>query len=186
MVYLDDANINCEIPQDTDDYQSQCNCTSDWLKKYPNSCTAGDVEHARGRYLMGLRNNEYNQFLDYMCPAAREQGLFPPPGTDPTVCTRPILGTYDDHDYGWNNGNERLPNKDEFKTMYLDAIGESPTSPRRNHDRGLWWKYTLNANNPHKMIDVFLLDERYEREPVACYTYRDYCERYALLQPGAT
>lgn len=29
-----------------------------------------------------IRNPEYNQFLDFMCPAARGLAMTPPPGTD--------------------------------------------------------------------------------------------------------
>lgn len=58
-----------------------------------------------------LRSPEYNVFLDYMCPEARGLGMSPPPGTDTALCPRTILGTWDDHDYGWNDGDGRLENK---------------------------------------------------------------------------
>ena len=58
-----------------------------------------------------VRNPEYNVFLDYMCPAARAVGVFPPPGTNSDLCPRPILGTWDDHDFGWNDGDGRLEQK---------------------------------------------------------------------------
>lgn len=35
-----------------------------------------------------------------MCPGTAAAGMVPPPGTDLYVCPRPILGVYDDHDYG--------------------------------------------------------------------------------------
>jgi alkaline phosphatase D len=41
-------------------------------------------------------------------------GRWPPAGGDPAVCPRPVLGIYDDHDFGWNNGNWRLPDKDRY------------------------------------------------------------------------
>ena len=43
-----------------------------------------------------------------MCPGGTLRPQQPPPGSDPSVCPRPVLGTYDDHDSGWNNGNDRL------------------------------------------------------------------------------
>ena len=39
------------------------------------------------------------------------EGIFPPWGTDPSVCDRAIMGVYDDHDFGWNDGNMREPDK---------------------------------------------------------------------------
>lgn len=54
---------------------------------------------------LGIR--EYRQFLAFMCPGYAASGVFPPLGTDPAMCPRPIFGIYDDHDSGWNNGNAR-------------------------------------------------------------------------------
>ncbi len=88
---------------------------------------------------------------------------------------------YDDHDFGANDGNRREPDKRQFKEMYLDAIGESKVSVRRGADRGAWGKYTLNQGVKHREVDVFLLDERYERETLPCDTRRDYCQYVVLL-----
>jgi hypothetical protein len=48
---------------------------------------------------LGIR--EYKQFLSFMCPGYQKTGVFPPWGTDPAMCPRPIFGMYDDHDSGW-------------------------------------------------------------------------------------
>jgi hypothetical protein len=47
-----------------------------------------------------------------------------------THTNRAVIGTYDDHDSGWNNGDSRTPRKAAFKEMFLDAIGEPRDSPR--------------------------------------------------------
>eukprot|EP01034_Spumella_vulgaris_P023023 gene23023-29211_t len=151
----------------------------------PYTCHAGDVEYANQRWITALNNEQYNEFLDYMCPKARSLGIFPPLGTDNTVCDRPIFGIYDDHDFGANNGNSREPDKRVFKEMYLDAIGESVTSVRRGADRGAWHKYTLNEGQSGMDVDVFLLDERYERVNIPCDTKRDYCEMVLTTTEGA-
>ena len=49
----------------------------------------------------------YRAFLDFMCPGCQATGVVPPPGTETGMCPRPIMGIYDDHDFGWNNGNRR-------------------------------------------------------------------------------
>lgn len=54
-----------------------------------------------------LANPGYRQFLEYMCPGYEKRVRFPPPGSDPSTCPHPILGVYDDHDFGWNNGDAR-------------------------------------------------------------------------------
>ena len=60
---------------------------------------------------MSLPN--YRSFLEFMCPGSTTSAAqFPAPGSDPTFCPRAVLGTYDDHDSGWNNGNDRLVRRD--------------------------------------------------------------------------
>ena len=62
-----------------------------------------------------------------------------------------------------------LANKYEFKNLFLDALGEPQSSPRRNSANGIEFKYTFNANGPkNRKIDVFFLDERYERDSLPC------------------
>jgi alkaline phosphatase D len=50
-----------------------------------------------------------------------------------------------DHDWGWNNGNKRLPRKHEFKNLFLDALGEAASSPRRNANNGVQVCILLDA-----------------------------------------
>jgi alkaline phosphatase D len=54
-----------------------------------------------------LHLDGYQAFLEHMCPGTALAGQVPPPGTDPSACPKPIMGVYDDHDFGWNNGNRR-------------------------------------------------------------------------------
>ncbi|CAM9620288.1 unnamed protein product, partial [Ascophyllum nodosum] len=63
-----------------------------------------------------------------------------------------------------------------FKNLYLDAVGEDAESPRRNAHRGMWEKYVFNENTDRE-IEVFLLDERYDRAPKPCYVRQQYCDK---------
>uniref|UniRef100_A0A7R9UFG7 PhoD-like phosphatase metallophosphatase domain-containing protein n=1 Tax=Pinguiococcus pyrenoidosus TaxID=172671 RepID=A0A7R9UFG7_9STRA len=205
--YLDDPIVNCnnEDNADTELWQQSCNCSNNFIAKRPHSCLAGDVYNAQFRWLYTLKDPGYSAFLNYMCPNAQAAGYWPPPGTDATLCPRHIIGVWDDHDSGWNNANERLPNRQIFKKMYLDAVGDAPDSPRRGAAHGMFYKYTLNEFAKGSFsslyeresqsisrgtdldpllplpqenigVDVFLLDERYQREPLPCESRRDYCE----------
>eukprot|EP01038_Epipyxis_sp_PR26KG_P008218 gene8218-11124_t len=183
MVYLDDAEVDCHktISSPSQEWQKACNCSAnDYLTSRPGNCLSGDVEHANERWLKALNNEQYNKFLEFMCPRSQELGYFPPRGSDPSVCDRMILGIYDDHDFGWNNGNRREHDKREYKTMFLDAIGEDPNSPRRGAERGAWQVHHLNKNHPKASIDIFILDERYERDAIPCDTREDYCKSIVL------
>jgi len=187
MVYMDDPIAQCHVdagavsPRAVQ-WQAQCNCTSDFLHQAPYSCTAGNMDHILRRVNGQLRNTEYSAFLEFMCPKYLTKGAHPPAGTDARICPKAIIGTYDDHDYAWNNGNTRLPSKHIAKGIWLDMVGESQDSPRRSTARGIEWKYTLNKGRAGKEIDVFLLDERYNRATLPCYVRRGWCE--GILRKG--
>ncbi|KAJ7525401.1 hypothetical protein O6H91_17G049000 [Diphasiastrum complanatum] len=176
MAYMDEPRVNCDaLPG-----HPQCNCSSDWLHESPHYCMTGSVEHALSRVQAQLANPDYAQFLAYMCPEHRAKGLHPPIGSDLSVCPKSIYGTYDDHDYGWKHGNKRLPNKDDLKQVFLDGIGEPKNSPRRKQGRGIEWKYTINKESEGHEVDIILLDERYNRDPLPCHIRRTFCEDIVL------
>ncbi|KAI5079699.1 hypothetical protein GOP47_0005178 [Adiantum capillus-veneris] len=176
MAYMDKPRINCDdLP-----WHPQCNCSSSWLHQPNYSCMAGNSEFASSRMEVQLSNPDYAQFLAFMCPGHRAKRLHPPTGSDPSVCQRQIFGTYDDQDYGWEHGNRRLPQKDNMKQFFLDAIGEPNESPRRQPGRGIEWKHTMDAGDVNQSIDILLLDERYYRDTLPCYTRRMFCEKVAL------
>jgi alkaline phosphatase D len=44
----------------------------------------------------------------------------------------PIIGVWDDHDFGMDNSGKDYVNKDVAKTMFLDFLDEPINSARRN------------------------------------------------------
>jgi alkaline phosphatase D len=56
-----------------------------------------------------------------------------------------IIGVWDDHDYGINNGDKHFKEKEFFKNAYLDFIGEPDDSERRNRGRehGIFQDYLI-------------------------------------------
>merc|ERR1719509_76201 len=101
---------------------------------------------------MQLNHPDYKAFLEFMCPDYDPNASFPPPGPDPSVCSKMILGTYDDHDYIWNDGNRLLPGKWTTREFFSGRDGG-------------------------REIDVIMLDERWNRDPLPCETRRDYCNQ---------
>jgi alkaline phosphatase D len=74
------------------------------------------------------------------------------------VC--PVLGTWDDHDYGKNDAGVEWEHKDEAQAALLDFFGVAKDDPRRKR-KGV---YHAEVYGPvGKRVQVILLDTRYHR-----------------------
>ncbi|KAI8466011.1 MAG: hypothetical protein J3K34DRAFT_435005 [Monoraphidium minutum] len=207
MVYMDDPPVDCRaVGKAGGPLPPECNCSVSFMRHPPHQCFAADPVNARSRVNRQLAVPEYRAFWDFMCPPARlpRGAVFPPDGSDPGQCPRPVFGTYDDHDSGWNDGDRRNPAKFEIKNIYLDGLGEPPSSPRRGGATGLQAYYSLPSgpaaafspaprssatrSSPDRVpdrppdqdrdrVDLILLDERYERETLPCGNRAEFCRR---------
>ena len=109
-----------------------------WLGDNIYADTA-DTNVMRAKYLAQLQRPEYQQLL--------------------RVC--PVIGTWDDHDYGKNNAGEEFEAKQQSQALLLDFLGEPAASQRRRRN-GVYASHTYGP--PHQQIQVILLDTRYHRE----------------------
>ncbi|MBL8149093.1 MAG: alkaline phosphatase family protein [Blastocatellia bacterium] len=73
----------------------------------------------------------------------------------------PIIGVWDDHDYGLNDGGKEYTKREESQKELLDFLGETPDSPRRKQ-KGAYWSYTYGEGE--RQLKVLLLDTRYHRD----------------------
>jgi alkaline phosphatase D len=69
----------------------------------------------------------------------------------------PIIGTWDDHDYGDNDGNKTFSMKAESKELMLEFLDVPATSDVFNHE-GVYMSYTFG--DVGQKIKVILLDTR--------------------------
>lgn len=74
-----------------------------------------------------------------------------------------ILGVYDDHDYGINDGCKDYPMKKGAKKCLMDFLDVPMNSPIRRRE-GAYSSYTF-GKGPQK-IKVIVLDTRYFRDPL--------------------
>ncbi len=75
----------------------------------------------------------------------------------------PLLGTWDDHDYGKDDAGAEYPKKKEAQQAWLDFLGVPDDSPRRSQE-GV---YNAQIFGPvDKSVQVILLDTRYFRGPL--------------------
>lgn len=70
----------------------------------------------------------------------------------------PMIGTWDDHDFAFDNADGRLSYKKIAQKLYLDFLGEPADSSRRKQE-GIYRSYYFTSQG-HK-IKVILLDNRY-------------------------
>ena len=80
--------------------------------------------------------------------------------------TVPIIATWDDHDYGWNDIGKEYPFKEESKDIFLNFFEEPDSSLRRQH-KGIYHSYQYD--NYGNKLQVILLDGRTFRDTLLTY-----------------
>ena len=90
-----------------------------------------------------------------LCPALGERGY--------QALRRevPVVATWDDHDYGWNNSGAAYSMKKEARQIFCDFFSEPANSPRRRQPDGIYTSYIYGPVG--QRTQIVLLDGRYER-----------------------
>ena len=86
-----------------------------------------------------------------------------------------VLATWDDHDYGVNDGGVEYAKKEESKQIFLDFWNEPAVSERRNHS-GIYTSYYY-GDSAHR-VQIILLDCRTFRTRLIENTAGDYIPNY--------
>ena len=76
----------------------------------------------------------------------------------------PLLATWDDHDFGWNDAGSNYAQRAQSQKLFLDFMDEPASSPRR-HREGIYDAYVFGP--PGQRVQVILLDTRYFRSALA-------------------
>ena len=74
-----------------------------------------------------------------------------------------LLGTWDDHDYGVNDGGAGYPKRAESREAFLDFFREPAGTDRRARE-GVYDAMTWGP--PGRRVQIILLDTRYFRSPL--------------------
>ncbi len=94
-----------------------------------------------------------------------------------TLCDQvQVIGTWDDHDYGLNDGGVEFTSKAASQQVFLDFMDVPSDSPRRKRE-GVYASYTYDL--PTGSVKILVLDTRYFRS--ALTPAADKKKRY---QPG--
>lgn len=74
-----------------------------------------------------------------------------------------IIGVWDDHDYGINDGGIHYAKKDSSQQILLDFLDEAEDSPRRKQ-KGVYAAHTFGLGD--NKVKVILLDTRFHRDTI--------------------
>lgn len=74
--------------------------------------------------------------------------------------TVPVLGTWDDHDYGLNDGGAAYSKKDSVQQIFLDFF-DADANDQRRKQRGIYFSRAYQIGE--SWINVIMLDTRYFR-----------------------
>lgn len=123
------------------------------------------VKHKPNLFVF-LGDNIYADTKDMEVMKKKYQMLADKPSYQHLKKNVPIVATWDDHDYGWNDIGRHYPFKKESKEIFLEFFEEPKDSERRQRD-GIYTSYFYDVED--KKVQVILLDERTFRDDIPKY-----------------
>lgn len=123
-----------------------------------------EIVKTQPQLFLALGDNIYGDTTDMEVMKGKYAQLAAKPGYQALLKTCPVLATWDDHDYGVNDGGAGYSRKVESQQVMLDFYGVAPDSPRRRR-AGVYesWRYGPEG----KRVQIILLDLRYFRSRAA-------------------
>ncbi len=119
------------------------------------------ITDAEPQLWIWLGDNIYGDTANMEVMAAKYAARKSEPGYRKLRQACEVIGTWDDHDYGLNNGGKEFSAKADSQQAMLDFLDEPNDSPRRNQE-GVYWSYTYGQGD--RTVKAILLDARYHRD----------------------
>lgn len=129
-----------------------------------------------------LGDNIYGDTEDMAVMAAKYQMLAAKPGFRTLRRNARVIATWDDHDYGVNDGGSEYPMKAESAAMFLDFWGVPADHPRRSHP-GIYGSYFFGPEG--RRVQVILPDNRSFRTPLLGYSVEPADKGQYVVNPDA-
>lgn len=117
-----------------------------------------DVVAAKPDLFLLVGDNIYADTEDMAVMAEKYAQLAAKPGYQKLLETCPVLATWDDHDFGENDGGAWYPKRRESQQIMLDFFKVPADSPRRRRE-GVYDAFVFGPEG--KRVQVILLDTRY-------------------------
>jgi len=121
------------------------------------------VVKTRPQFFTLLGDNIYGdtEDMDVLRAKYRQQGM--QPGYRKLKSSCPVLATWDDHDYGVNDGGAEYPRKRESQQVFLDFFNVPQDDIRRKRE-GVYSSQVFGPEG--RRVQLILLDARYFRSPL--------------------
>lgn len=113
-----------------------------------------------------LGDNIYGDTEDMAVLREKYGQLAAKPGFQKLRASSRVIATWDDHDYGVDDGGAEYPKKQQSKDIFLDFWSEPADSPRRKRE-GIYTSYLFGP--PDRRVQVILFDLRWWRTPLLGY-----------------
>ena len=120
----------------------------------------GPIVASKPDLFLFLGDTIYADTEDMEVMKAKYDKLAALPGYRKLLAACPVLGTWDDHDYGANDAGAEYPKKKESQQLFLDFFGAAKDDPRRKQE-GVYDARIFGPTG--KRVQVILLDTRYHR-----------------------
>ncbi|MBI3864164.1 MAG: alkaline phosphatase family protein [Planctomycetia bacterium] len=121
------------------------------------------IVETRPQLFVFLGDNIYADTEDTNVMRAKYGQLADQPGFRRLKEICPVVGTWDDHDFGANDAGAEYPKKRESQQVFLDFFGVPKDDPRRTQE-GVYSARVYGP--PGKRVQLILLDARYFRSPL--------------------
>ena len=108
-------------------------------------------------------DNVYADTADMEALGGFYDELLAVPGYDALRSATPVIGTWDDHDYGLNDGGAEFKARAGSQQAFLDFMGVPAESPRRRRE-GVYASHEYHTGRGS--VKILVLDTRYFRSPL--------------------
>ncbi len=110
-----------------------------------------------------LGDNIYGDTEDMKLMKSKYDQVLAHPDYQALIKTSKVLGIWDDHDYGVNDGGVEYPQKEASQQLMFDFLQYPQNTPLRQQ-KGAYHSQSITKNG--KTIKIILLDARYFRDPI--------------------
>jgi len=129
-------------------------------KKQQSAIFSGILKHQPDVFIF-LGDNIYGDTADMEVLKKKYAALGAVEGFQKTRDATTLLATWDDHDFGINDGGKSYKMRDESQEIFLDFFNDPDDSPRRDR-QGIYASYLFGPKG--KACQVLLLDTRFFRD----------------------